>query len=123
MTASARHHFASLLASFVACTLSAGCGGGPGGIACAVLRPVESVNRSPLVDVVGTIITAGARSAPIYSFGRPEIELTGACSGTTEIELTHPNYQTMTVRYTSPRDRSLSGNTFTDYVTVVMTAR
>jgi hypothetical protein len=113
-----------LFALLVASLAAAGCAEVPGGVSCLVILPVESANRSPILDVAATIITAVGRGAPSYSGGTRDggIPL-GVCSGSAEIELTHPRYQTTTVRYTSPRDRGFSGNSFTDYVTVVMIAR
>lgn len=116
-----RFRFALVIA--LAALAAPTCAEVPGGVACLVILPVESANRSPISDVVATLIDRGVRYPPTYSTGRAIIDMTGVCSGSAEIELSHPRYQTTTVRYTSPRDRGFSGNTFTDTLTVVMTAR
>lgn len=46
-----------------------------------------------------------------------------SCSGELMIEITHPDYETKTVRYRSPRDRTISGNTEVDTFTVELTPR
>jgi hypothetical protein len=108
----------------IAALALASCAEVPGGITCLMLFPVESVNRSPITDVVTTAIKDGRRSAPLYAVGESKIDTLGfGCAGTVEFELAHPRYQTTTVRYTSPRDRTLSGNSLSENLVVVMTAR
>jgi hypothetical protein len=110
-----------LFVTFILAALSGSCAVPGGMVPCLAVYPVESANRSPLTTAVLRVLVP-MHTQPIYSLGEPAFAL-GACSGSMEFEITHPDYQTARVRYTSPRDRSANGNDFTDTLTVVMARR
>jgi hypothetical protein len=115
----------SLLLAISATILVASCGAG--GVGCSQMNLVGLPNRSPVTNA--TIFS--------YRVGEPGVRYQGfplaipgayypttlSCSGEIMIEITHRDYQTRTVSYRSPRDRTISGNTEVDQFTVELTPR
>jgi hypothetical protein len=81
----------------------------------------ESVNRSPVTGVEMRVRSLWG-DQPLLSRESSYIPVP-LCSGSYEVEFSHPLYQPRTLTYTSPRDRSQSGNTQVDAVEVILTLR
>ena len=100
--------------------LGSGCSG-PGYVDCAQFAFRESVNRSPVTGVAARVRSLWG-DQPVLSRENWYLSLP-LCSGSYEVEFSHPLYQTKTITHTSPRDRSLHGNTQVDGVEVILTLR
>ena len=113
------------LVALMATLCSVSCG--PGGVGCTVLNVVGLPNRSP---VRYATIFSYRESTPADRYRGHTLSRPGSydptalsCSGELMIEISHRDYQTLTVRYRSPRDRVISGNAQVDEQTVEMTPR
>jgi hypothetical protein len=90
-------------------------------VPCTEFRFRESVNRSPVTGVEMRVRSLWG-DQPLLSRENSYIPVP-LCSGSYEVEFSHPLYQTKTITHTSPRDRSQSGNTQVDVSEVILTLR
>lgn len=100
---------------------------GAGGFACTKMTVLGLPNRAPVANAIvfsyrESTPTDRTQGYPLYPPGTYDPTAL-ACSGELMIEIAHPNYETKTVRYRSPRDRTISGNTEVDTLTVELTPR
>jgi hypothetical protein len=106
---------------FVTSLAFVGSGCGMDFVPCTEFRFRESVNRSPVTGVEMRVRSLWG-DQPLLSRESSYIPVP-LCSGSYEVEFSHPLYQPRTLTYTSPRDRSQSGNTQVDAVEVILTLR
>ncbi|MDP3276356.1 MAG: hypothetical protein Q8Q09_14250 [Deltaproteobacteria bacterium] len=92
--------------------------------ACVSFSFVESGNQVAVRDAY-LDVESGPESTRqrAYSHGSNSIGMHAFCRGTHVLVFGHTDFLPTRLTYTSPRDRDLRGNDFTDQVTVTLTPR
>lgn len=80
---------------------------------------LHSQNHSIINDARVTVLPPSP-NAGLLSISIAGVAELPFCSGTHSFQITHPNYRTKQVTYTSPRDRPVAGNMWGDQITVIM---
>jgi hypothetical protein len=105
-------------ALLVTMTSSVSCGAQPVAYYCLEVL-VQSQNHSNIDNARLTVLPPSPYDGmlSISTSGGADLPF---CSGTHSFQITHPNYRTKRVTYTSPRDRPVAGNMWEDQITVIM---
>lgn len=107
-------------------SLAACCGGDT---ECAEFSLVDSIEHKPIIGARIRVFNDQNRDTPIAqtsgTAARPGIYTTAGsqCSGTTTMEITHPQFQTMIRSYTSPNPRDYHCSYGPDRSTIELVAR